>query len=377
MKYNGAGDTKALVDGYLAEEDPDLHFLNQLGQTLVRCRAFHEAIRVFHVVLERNPDDAGAYDRLALAHLRVRDYDAAADLALQSIGLAYDRPRAHATLGIALARIGHIAEAFDALNIAIQLRPNWHRPYRILASLSRLIGEDELANLHKRNADQRMRLKQTQITQVKQTSPQRDTASPRHAPPQTPGSTDTASITVVSGLPRSGTSLMMQALRAGGVPPLTDERRTADEDNPQGYYELERVKQIMQDDSFLDTAQGKSVKLIHALVTHLPPRHRFRVIMMRRDLDEVLRSQAKMLERAGRDGANLAPDTLKTTYVQQMQRACEWLDLQPNVERFDVEYAALIADPIGEMARINAFMGGALNTKAMASVVDPTLYRNR
>ena len=97
--------------------------------------------------------------------------------------------------------------------------------------------------------------------------------------------------------------MMMQALDAGGIPPLTDGQRTADEDNPRGYYELECVKQISKDDSFLDKAPGKAVKLIHLLVTRLPVRHPARVVFMRRSIDEILTSQAKMLERSGKKGA--------------------------------------------------------------------------
>ena len=117
-------------------------------------------------------------------------------------------------------------------------------------------------------------------------------------------------VTVVSGLPRSGTSLMMQMLAAGGVELLIDQIRRADADNPRGYFELEAVKRTRQDASWLDDAAGKAVKVIHLLLRDLPDDREYRVVMMSRDLDEVLASQQAMLARSGKKGANLPPERL-------------------------------------------------------------------
>ncbi len=376
----GEGGAEGLIDALLEDEALGPEQFNQAGQVLLNARDWAQAVRVFRRSLELDPDNAGACDGLALAHVKMRDYDNAADLALRAIGLAYDRPRAHVTLAWSLARTGRVLDAVDALHRAIELRPGWSRPSRMLAALMRRLGADELADLHERQAQQSDLISNEHIEIAKRG---RGSARPAGA-----GRTEqtvrrdepengAAFVTVVSGLPRSGTSLMMQALAAGGLPALTDAQREADEDNPRGYFELESVKQISSDDSFLDGAPGKAVKLIHALVTHLPDRHDYRVIMMRRDLDEVLRSQSKMLDRSDRSGANLDPETLKETYRQQMDRACSWLDQRDNVRRLDVEYTALIDDPATEMERINRFLGGDLDPEAMAGAVDPTLYRNR
>ena len=184
-------------------------------------------------------------------------------------------------------------------------------------------------------------------------------------------------ITVVSGLPRSGTSMMMQALEAGGISPLTDDQRTADEDNPRGYYELERVKRIRNDDSFLDKAEGKAVKLIHLLITRLPARHNFRVLFMQRDIDEVLASQSKMLERSGNKGASVAPDALKKIFTKQLAETITWLQQQPNIQLLEVDYKGMIDEPAGTIAGIDEFLGGEMNVEAMAAAIDPSLYRNR
>ena len=184
-------------------------------------------------------------------------------------------------------------------------------------------------------------------------------------------------VTIVSGLPRSGTSLMMQMLSAGGIPPLTDEIRAADEDNPRGYLEFERVKQIKQDKAWLDDAAGKVVKMVHLLLYDLPQGRPYRVVFMRRNLEEVLVSQRKMLARQGKAGAQLPDEQLRKVFEDQVKKVTNWLTTQPNVKSIEVTYHELIADPRGHAERLNEFLGGALNVDAMVGAVDPNLYRNR
>ena len=184
-------------------------------------------------------------------------------------------------------------------------------------------------------------------------------------------------VTIVSGLPRSGTSLMMQMLSAGGIPPLTDEIRAADEDNPRGYLEFERVKQIKQDKSWLDEAAGRAVKMVHLLLYDLPQDRPYRVVFMRRNLDEVLASQRKMLTRQGKAGAQLPEEQLRKVFKDQVRKVTSWLTTQPNVKSIEVTYHELIADPRGHAARLNEFLGGGLDVDAMVGAVDPALYRNR
>ena len=187
-------------------------------------------------------------------------------------------------------------------------------------------------------------------------------------------------ITVVSGLPRSGTSLMMQMLAAGGVLPLTDEQRAPDPSNPRGYLELEAVKRLKADKSWLPQAPGKAVKVIHLLLPELaapgvPENLRFRVIMMRRPVAEVVASQRAMLARQGRAGAALPDAQLGKMFVDQLERVERALAGHPNFQFCTVSYPALVADPAAEAAWVNAFLGGGLDEAAMAGVVDPTLYR--
>jgi hypothetical protein len=184
-------------------------------------------------------------------------------------------------------------------------------------------------------------------------------------------------VTVVSGLPRSGTSLAMQMIHAGGIPALTDGQRTSDDSNPRGYFELERVKQLKQDKSWLDDAAGKVVKVIHLLLAELPDDRPYRVVFMQRDLREVVQSQATMLARSGRTGGQLPPERLIAVYEQQLKTVEQWLAARPNFSVLRVPYAQLVSDPSGVVPTVNAFLGGTLDEARMRAAVDPGLHRNR
>ena len=184
-------------------------------------------------------------------------------------------------------------------------------------------------------------------------------------------------VTVVSGLPRSGTSLAMQMIHAGGIPALTDGQRTSDDSNPRGYFELERVKQLKQDKSWLDEAAGKVVKVIHLLLAELPDDRPYRVVFMQRDLREVVQSQATMLARSGRAGGQLAPERLIAVYEQQLKTVEQWLAARPNFSVLRVPYAQLVSDPAGVVPAVNAFLGGTLDEPRMRAAVDPGLHRNK
>jgi len=184
-------------------------------------------------------------------------------------------------------------------------------------------------------------------------------------------------ITIVSGMPRSGTSMMMQMLVAGGIPALTDQIREADHDNLQGYYEFEPVKRTKHDSSWLKNADGKVVKVIYMLLYDLPAACSYRVIFMKRSLDEVLASQHKMLQRRGEAGASVPDNKLREIFEGQLQKVDTWLDEQPNFEVLTIEHRDVLSDPAGQANQINNFLGASLDVNAMAAVVDPALYRQR
>jgi hypothetical protein len=185
-------------------------------------------------------------------------------------------------------------------------------------------------------------------------------------------------IAIVSGLPRSGTSLMMQMLLAGGMPILTDRKRVADEHNPEGYWEFEAVKNTRTSCEWLRQAQGKAVKMVHLLLMDLPREgYSYRVLLMKRRMAEVLASQRVMLQRQGKSGAALSEERLSQIFRGQMVRVESWLKEQPHFAVLPVDYNELVANPMPQAAAINEFLGGALDSGKMIQAVNPSLYRQR
>jgi hypothetical protein len=184
-------------------------------------------------------------------------------------------------------------------------------------------------------------------------------------------------VTIVSGLPRSGTSMMMKALEAGGLEALVDHIRKADEDNPKGYYEFEPVKKTREDPSWLQQAGGRVVKMVYRLLYDLPAGYAYRVVFMLRDMQEVLASQKKMLQRSGRDTGAVSDEQMAALFTAELDKCRQWLSQQPNFSVLYVSYQDMLRDPKAEARRINEFLGGGLDESAIAAGVDPSLYRNR
>lgn len=184
-------------------------------------------------------------------------------------------------------------------------------------------------------------------------------------------------VIIVSGLPRSGTSMMMQMLEAGGIPPLTDRVRGADEDNPRGYYEFERVKALPADTAWLPEARGKVVKMVYRLLYGLPGGYQYRVVFMQRNLQEVVRSQDEMLRRHGHGTEQTQPDQMVDLYRRQLQDVEAWLQRQPNFQVLYVDFQEVMNQPGPVAERLNDFLGGNLQVEAMRRVPDAALYRQR
>lgn len=185
-------------------------------------------------------------------------------------------------------------------------------------------------------------------------------------------------ITVVSGLPRSGTSMMVKMLAAGGIEPMTDGLRQADDDNPNGYFELERVKKLREGDAaWLQDAPGKSIKVISALLEYLPPGYDYRVLFMQRNLGEVLASQRQMLANRGEASDQASDEQMARRYLSHLEEIDAWLKTRRDIETLYVPYNRLVQDPLPYIQQVNAFLGGGLDLEAMAKVVDPKLYRKR
>ncbi len=184
-------------------------------------------------------------------------------------------------------------------------------------------------------------------------------------------------ITIVSGLPRSGTSLMMQMLVAGGMSPLSDGERVADADNPRGYLEWERIKTLPKDPGCIAEGEGKVVKVISRLLLSLPGDHEYRVIFMQRPLPEVLASQEQMMKRRGtyKEGGN--PAVMAAAFEKHLREVHAWMDSKPYVKAFRIPYHDVLNSPKEITQQLSEFVGVPLNVEAMIQQVDASLYRNR
>ena len=189
---------------------------------------------------------------------------------------------------------------------------------------------------------------------------------------------DSKTVIIVSGLPRSGTSMMMKMLEAGGLEILTDNLREADANNPKGYYEFERVKQMKDGNlAWLPDAVGKVVKIVTGLIMYLPSDYKYKIIFMKRDLNEVLSSQKKMLGRLGKEDDNIPDDKMGKVYEEHLKQVKGWLVRQPNIEVLYVNYNTMVADPTESLHKVNEFLGGNMDIQVMSAVVDKELYRER
>ena len=184
-------------------------------------------------------------------------------------------------------------------------------------------------------------------------------------------------ITIVSGLPRSGTSLMMQMLAAGGMPILSDGERQADVDNPRGYLEWERIKQLPKDPACITEAEGKAVKVISLLLLSLPEGHEYRVIFMQRPLAEVLASQEVMLHHRGTAKAGADAAVIGAAFEKNLRAVNAWLDSKSYARTLRISYHDVLHDAAGIGRKLSQFLGISLDVEAMTRQVDASLYRNR
>ena len=186
-------------------------------------------------------------------------------------------------------------------------------------------------------------------------------------------------IIVVSGLPRSGTSMMMGMLEGGGLDLVIDSIRSADADNPKGYYEFERVKDLdkVEDTSWLGAAQGKGLKVISFLLQHLPDTYDYKIIFMRRSIDEVLASQSTMLARRAESMGETSDEDMASIFARHLKKVEALIDRRPNCDVMYVDYRETLDSPATVAEQVGRFLGKSLDVEKMARVADKQLYRNR
>lgn len=377
-----------------------VRLLTLIGRVYLEMKRPDDAEQSFGKVIGFDPLHPDAHLGLTRVALARGQYQRAAQLGLKTVGLRYHFPWAHHYLGVALEGLKRYGQAAQAFEVTVSQNPNLLDAHRRLEHLySHVLGRSPH---HRARAEERTRAiaeigRRTEQHRVRRAAgvakfnggadvkpiELEDPSAPK---PDDPALAQDPCDIVVSGLPRSGTSMMMQMLQAGSISPLTDGERAADGDNPTGYYEYEPAKRLMTDRTWLPEADGKEVKVIAQLLPYLPPKpHRFKVIFMERDLDEVAASQATMLANLDKQGARLPEDKLKQTYAQQIAGLKRLLGQHGSLTTLWLDHAEVLAEPTKMARRVALFLGHVggparnqpLDEQAMAAVVDPSLHRQR
>ena len=356
------------------------------GWVLSKLDRLVEAEVAYEAAMQRDPDDADALDGIGLVYHRTGRYQEAVLAFTRSIALLRHRAQTHIHLGESLVKLTRFRWAVEAFSEAARISPADPTPHERLAELyKRVLKIGDKAGFHSRRAELIRSARREAQKMQSQTKPSSkidfesvsESVKKHDAIPTAAHPLCTKPVTIVSGLPRSGTSLMMQMLHAGGMPILSDDTREPDESNPRGYFELESVKDTPVDDSWVQKAPGHAVKVIHALLRVLPHSYEYRVIFMKRNLAEVVASQSTMLDHLGRSGAELTQATLLEAYAREYDRIGAWIGNQSNFSVLEVSYNTLLASPQDVIASIDAFTSHPLDADAMLGAIDQSLYRQR
>lgn len=312
----------------------------ELGNAYLDTHKFDKAVEAYKKALEVDPENARAFNGAATGYFKMGKYEEAASNAIQSVELIFHYPMSHLILAQSLEQLGAHQDAANAYEVTLSQAPKNIKAQKALIALyeTKLNQPEKAEELRKKY-----------------------------------GMETGNDIVIVSGLPRSGTSMMMQMMEAGGLTIVSDGERSADNNNPKGYYEDERIKKLGQNNNWVGEAQGKCMKVIAQLLKHLPKKYNYKVIFMKRDMGEVLRSQQIMLKR----NPDEFPMAIASVFQKELDFVENWSKTEPGVSILYVDYKEVVDNPFENADKINEFLGGRLNVDNMVHVVDPTLYRNK
>ncbi len=339
LYYNrGEVEKAAKILEQARDKKPNAEIHYRLGRIYTSQTNYELAQESYEKAIAIEPYKAKYHQGMAEAYFYLEEYEEAADYAFTSIELVKYYPEAHFILGRSLEKLGDTENAKIALDTAAKLKP---KNFELLKRAQENI-EEKLALPFNSNDREKYIYRKDQVV-------------------------------VVSGLPRSGTSLMMQMLDKGGISILSDGKRKADISNPKGYYEYEPVMSMHKDNSWLSKAKNKGIKIVAPLLQYLSYDYRYKVIFMTRDLNEVIKSQQIM---KGKDPETL-PVKLLNSFSQLLKTIKHWDRGQPGVEILYVNYKELLNNPIAVTKQVNDFIGIDMDNEAMASCIDLKLYRNK
>ncbi len=369
---------------------------------LTRIARFHAARRnwagterAYRKAIEAHPENAHAWQGLSRVYCRMGDDEKTIHCALEAVSLVHRLPHAHLNLGIALARTGQADRAVVAFQTALQFSPRFVAVHRALSMLYRKqLNDPELAAQHAKlwreyaTEDRKAKprgLERRAKTFPLPTFPNEAERSallieerPDRADPRKPSG---KTFTIVSGLPRSGTSLMMKMLEAGGLPPKTDGKRVADADNPGGYYEWEDIKRVKTKPQILDESglEGKAIKAVSMILEDLPFSHHYKIIFMHRPIEEVIASQRTMIDRGANGEAAPDPQQLGKHLAGHREFVRRKIADNPRMDVMEIDYPTLVQNPREMIALVAEFLGPDRlpHPEKMLPVVDPKLHRQK
>ncbi|MBT8263493.1 MAG: alkaline phosphatase family protein [Bacteroidia bacterium] len=328
---------KVLEEARDLKPNAEVHY--RIGNIQFILQNFQIAKECFEQAIELDQDRAKYHKAMSDTMLELQEYEEAAEYAFTSIELVKYYPAAHYALGRALEKLGDLENAKLAYETSARLTAKTYS-YR---------EEKALENIEEK---------------IKTPLELRDKNNFKYRDNQ---------IIIVSGLPRSGTSLMMQMMDKGGVECLVDDKREADESNPKGYYEFEPVMSLHKDNTWMDQAQNKAVKIVAPLLNHIDGKYRYKVVFMTRDLDEVLKSQQKMIGK----NPDVLPVKLYNKYRNLLKFVDSWKENEPGIELIYIDYGDVLENPSKALNDIESFIGIPLNKKEMTKCIDKSLHRNR
>ena len=352
----------------------------KIGECLMKLSRWSEAGQLYESIVEADAANPQAHLGLAQCYLAENRLRKAIESARSSIGLVYHNPIAHFILGKAQLSAGANLRAIESFKTGLSQNPVFPDCQKLLSKIYRQQGDLEKAEQHEALANQaakRLDQFKNQLTIPKDTDLHLDIVMDQPIGiGEIRNDNDRSgedAIIVVSGLPRSGTSMMMQMLMAGGVPILMDDQRPADASNQKGYQEFEPVKRLRNDNSWLPDAKGKAIKVVAPLIPALASGLRYRIIYMARPLGDIIRSQNKMLERLNRSGGSSSERQLATTYKKQVHRVRETILQYPLANVITVNYYDVLTDAKSTAKVIEDFLGQQLNIEKMIAAVDSSL----
>jgi len=316
-----------------------------MGNCYAMKKEWKNAIAEYNLEVEYNYDDPEAHHGLGFACLKMGKYEEAAEHLLDAIGLKFDFPFAHYHLAECFYRMKDWERALNAYEVCLRMEPGINKARKRIA-----------------------RIYEEKLHQPEEAKKYRDEMDIHTS----------GLIYVVSGLPRSGTSMMMRMLQEGGMEIFSDRKRGADTSNPHGYFEHEAVLRMARDNKWIGEASGKVIKVVTPLIPFLPPRFRYKIIFMERELSEIMVSQQTMLVNSGKAKTMNYSMKIGESYKDMQQKALAWCEKNKNIVEFiRLRYERVVENPDDAIKSIRNFIDTPLLAGKMKDAVDKTLYRNR